>query len=251
MRILTGSLDGKVRVIEMDTFRTVHVTNFPGPVASLSTSPDGRTVSVGLTNNLLCIRRRKKAPGTRGTQKRKTRDEKDRALTAGSYRYFLRGRSTPAALADFKVTCQRRVHLAQYDRFLRRFRYRDALDAALDTRKPEVVIALLTELSQRNGLRIALSGRSEEKLQPLLSFLAAYSAHPKYSRLLLPSVNRVLDAYAPVIGASPMVDSCLRRLREMVLVEIKMMNDLSQLMGSIEPLLSASIMNSMRHTIDE
>ena len=139
------------------------------------------------------------------------------------------------------------MHLAQYARFLRRFRYRDALDAALATRKPEVVIALLAELSQRNGLRIALGGRSEEKLQPLLGFLATYAAHPRCSRLLLPSVDRVLDAYAPAIGASPMVDGCLRRLRDMLLVEIKMMNGLSQLSGCVEPLLTASIANSTRH----
>lgn len=245
MRMLTGSLDGKVRVVSMDSYRTIHVTNFPGPVSAMAVSRDGRTVSVGLTNNLLCIRRRKKKADA--TEPRKTRQEKDRALTAGSYRYFLRGTSEPAALADFKVTCQRSVYLKNYDRLLRKFRYRDALDAALNTRKPEVVIAVLTELSQRNGLGIALGGRQEKDLEALLGFISSYAAHPRYCRLLLPCVHHILDAYAPAVGTSPMLDASLRRLRDMVHAEIRMMNGLCQLSGCLEPLLAASVTSSVSH----
>ena len=43
------------------------------------------------------------------------------ALTASSYRYFLRGQSSKAAATDFQVAAQRRLHLADYDRYLRRF----------------------------------------------------------------------------------------------------------------------------------
>ena len=77
-------------------------------------------------------------------------------LTAASYRYFLRGQSLPPSADDYRVRAQRRAKLAAFDRLLRKFQYRDALDAALATGKPEVVASVLQELTTRSGLNAAL-----------------------------------------------------------------------------------------------
>ena len=81
-------------------------------------------------------------------------------LTAASYRYFLRGQSLPPSADDYRVRAQRRVKLAPFDRYLRKFHYQDALDAALATVKPEVVASVLQELTTRSGLNAALGACS-------------------------------------------------------------------------------------------
>lgn len=105
-------------------------------------------------------------------------------LTAANFRYFLRGRSERAAEGDLVVAARKRAHLQPYDRLLRKFRHREALDAALATRRPEVVAAVLEELLGRGALTGALGGRDEDSLMPVLAFLSRYIADPRHSALL-------------------------------------------------------------------
>ena len=68
------------------------------------------------------------------------------------------------------VESERQVRLKGYEKLLKTFSYQKALDAALKTMNPVVVITLLEELIRRSGLTIALSGRDEKSLEPLLAF---------------------------------------------------------------------------------
>ena len=77
-------------------------------------------------------------------------------LTAASYRYFIRGQSEKSAADDFAVSKQKRVQLKQYDKLLKSFQYREALDAAVATGRPQIVSSLVEELAARSGLPAAL-----------------------------------------------------------------------------------------------
>lgn len=79
-------------------------------------------------------------------------------VSAASYRYFLRGQSDKAAAADFTVAKQKRIQLKAYDRLLKSFQYREALDAAVATGRPEIISSLVEELATRSGLPAALGG---------------------------------------------------------------------------------------------
>ena len=57
-RLLTGSLDGHVKVHELDGFSVTHSAKYPGPVLSVALSPDAQVLAVGTANRLLSIRRR-------------------------------------------------------------------------------------------------------------------------------------------------------------------------------------------------
>ena len=59
-RLLTGSLDGHVKVHELDGFEVTHSAKYPGPVLSVALSPDANALAVGTANKLLSIRRRTK-----------------------------------------------------------------------------------------------------------------------------------------------------------------------------------------------
>ena len=79
-------------------------------------------------------------------------------------------------------------------------RYRDALDAAIATRKAEVVISVIEELAARSGLDNALGGRDAASLALLLGFLARHIAEPRYGKLACSVTHRVLDLYASVVS---------------------------------------------------
>ncbi len=51
---------------------------------------------------------------------------------------------------------------------------------------------MLAELYRREGHIIALSGRDEESLSPLLEFFSRYVTDPKYSLTLIPMFDSLL-----------------------------------------------------------
>ena len=100
----------------------------------------------------------------------------------------------------------RKKRLQPYETHLKRFEYRLALNKALAGKNPEVTIALIEELVERDGLHIALGNRSEEELILLIEFLAWKIADHRYSIVLLEVARIVLDMYAGILGMSSKVD---------------------------------------------
>jgi U3 small nucleolar RNA-associated protein 15 len=322
-RLLAGSLDGHVKVFELDAFGVTAASRYPAAVLSLAISPDAGAVAVGMADGSLCVRRRKKVAGedawrrvgrvarrgvgggseaaadggaaaaagpssssaapadadatTATTTNRASEREaarlaaraarreqkqlqqqqlggaggggggkkKEARLTADNFRYFLRGRSAKAARQDHVVAARRRARLAAHDQALRRFRYAEALDAALASKRAAVVDALLEELAARGALGAALGGRDARSLEPLLRHLARHVPDPRRARLLAGVAHRVLDAYAGVVGADAAVDARLAQLRDAARDEVALGDALAGVQGCLEPLLAASLLAGM------
>lgn len=51
---------------------------------------------------------------------------------------------------------QKRIQLKSYDKLLKGFQYREALDAAVSSGRPEIISSLVEELATRSGLPAAL-----------------------------------------------------------------------------------------------
>jgi U3 small nucleolar RNA-associated protein 15 len=241
-------------VHELDGFSVTHSAKYPGPVLSVALSPDASVLAVGTANRLLSIRRRSRILVRGGEEgvgrggdaelmglKTGTRGKRNgpRRLDAGSYQYFTRGQNARAAEGDARVERRRRARLAPHDHALRRFRYGEALDAALAGGRAEVVAAVLEEIARRGGLKTALAGRDAAGLEPVLRFVARHVANPRHSRQLAGVTARVLDIYGGEIGASTKVDNALRRIRDRVAHQIKLQGQLAALGGVAAPLLAA------------
>lgn len=134
---------------------------------------------------------------------------------------------------------RRRARLAAHDHALRRFKYGEALDAALAEGRAEVVAAVMEEIGRRGGLRAALAGRDATTLAPVLAFIARHVSQPRHTRQVLGVLARVLDIYGGEVGASPAVDAALRLIRERVAAELRLQEELSALAGVAAPLLAA------------
>ena len=188
------------------------------------------------------------------------------SLTAASYRYFVRGQGAHAAAADHVIAAKRHAALSRFDRLLRRFRYRQALDVALDTRRPEVrllawgdawlvalprlsasppapqvVSSVVEELASRGGLGTALAGRDPDSLRPLLAHIRRYLVDPRHALLLSSLAHRVLDAYSELVSANPALVSQLEQLLERVRKELQAQEDLLRIRGMLEPLMASGL----------
>jgi len=131
--------------------------------------------------------------------------------------------------------------LSTFDKALKSFKYHEAFDAALLDGSPEVVVSVVEELVQRNGLRIALQGRDQQTLQPVVAFLARQITSPPFSQVLIGVANLLLDMYAPVLGQSAAIDELFVKLRNVLEAEVRLQAELAQLMGAMDVLLAGAL----------
>ena len=126
-----------------------------------------------------------------------------------TFRYFIRGKNARPADEDYVVDVGRKPRLKLYDKHLKAFNFKKALSAALEvttnsiplknssvlsfivlalllcpitcslcimqikphSQKATLIYSVLQELARLDGLMIALSGRNEEELLPLLKYM--------------------------------------------------------------------------------
>lgn len=81
-------------------------------------------------------------------------------------KFLNRGASEKAGSEDFIVSTPASKALQLYDKRLRTFQFRDALDAALQTADPYVVAVLLEELACRRALRAGLGKQAVPNFRP-------------------------------------------------------------------------------------
>ena len=265
-RLLTGSIDGHVKVYELDKFELVHSTKYPDPVLSFDCSPGAYQLAVGMGNGMLAVRTRPKKKATpRGGDYNAVqagggsnalqsagggrRPKWKSMLTANSYRYFLRGqntRLTEEQRADTSIAIAekpKKINLKPFDKSLKKFRYREALDQSLATRDPGVVLAVLELLCAHGGdghaLQAALSQRNATGLQPIMRILCKYVADPRTMKVSVPIAHAIFDLYSQFLGISPEFDTKVMQLHERVHAEVKAQDELIKLQGMLEPLLFA------------
>jgi len=230
-RLVTGSLDGHARVFELDAFSVAATLPAGGAVTSLALSPDAVSLALGLADGTLSVRRGRKsavvgAVGAGGAGRAlavpvTARRGPRRALTAaaGFKKYYLRGRGAAPDDGALVVGPDPRPRRSArrppaVDAALRRFRFRDALDAALATGRGAVIGALLAELDARGALAAAVGGRDAAGLLPLLAAARRAVGDPRSAAAGTALAHAALDAYAPALGASPAVDAALKALAD-------------------------------------
>lgn len=259
MRILSAGLDHLVKVYDpAKDFQVTHTMRYPSPVLSLAVSPDESHIAAGMADGTLCIRKRDVK-----ASELERREAERAAMNAGAYEYFMQGAAAHQqqgvnkvkAGDDIRVESLRKKKLQDYDKYLKAFRYSDALDAAL--RKgvaPSVTFGLILELIHRSprggaeGLRRAIQGRDDVTLEPLLRFLLKHAANPQYVTLVCDTLNVIVDIYASVIGQSPLIDDLFGRIWAKVSDELRLQRELMQVRGSLEMILARSALGSAAST---
>jgi U3 small nucleolar RNA-associated protein 15 len=236
-----------VKVYSVHTYAVTHGLKYSAPVLSLAISPDNTQLVVGTSDGELTTRMREVK--ARSLVKPKASLPPER-VPGGTAKFFERGKNVKAPAEASAATAglgedasgaahQRKQRLRPFDAALRKYRYHEALDAALASRNPTVVVTVLEELVYRAGLEKALAGRDEATLEPLLSFLARYTTNPRFAPLLVDVGSVVFETYKAVLGQSEAIDELFTKLGRQVKLELGFQQDLMGLLGAMDAVMSA------------
>ena len=260
--LYSGGLDRFVKVHDLARYKVLGSLRYEAPVLGVALSPTRSHLVAALANSTICVRRQRAAAARADMPSASSEaDPTARPLGAkpgqvavsegiaarfdgahpGTYRYFLRGRTQAPQAGDVVAGRGAPPKLSGFDKALKGFRYHEALDAALLNGAADVVVGVIEELVQRNGLRIALHGRDQQTLQPLVGFLVRNITRPPHAHVLIGVANLLLDMYAPVFGQSAAIDELFVRLRATCEGEARLQVDLAQLMGAMDVLLAGAV----------
>lgn len=108
-----------------------------------------------------------------------------------SYRHSGRNLHTPNV--DIIVHEDMKEIMSKHDTYLRKFQYSKALDCVMMSyvvnKVPHVTVALMQELTRRQGLKQALGGRDGKSLVNILKFLNKHIGSVRFGRVLLNVAN--------------------------------------------------------------
>ncbi|KAA0171035.1 hypothetical protein FNF28_01040 [Cafeteria roenbergensis] len=234
-RLLSGGLDGHVKVYGVGDFTPVFGLKHGGAITSLALAPDLSRLVVGTADGTLTVRQRAVKAAEAVVDRARSA-----AVRGGTYRFFLRGAGEAAGEGDVTAPPDRKPKLKKHDTLLRAFKYGAALDAALENGTGVVVSSTLEELAQRGGIRVALAGRDADSLEPMLAFIVKHAATPRYTGLLTDVAHAILDLYGPVIGRSPRMRTMLRALESRARGEMNVQRELLRLQGALDMLLNSA-----------
>jgi len=238
-RLISGGLDGHVKIFETTAWNVVAGSKYPSPILSLCVIPAGaaredRHLAVGLQNGNLSLKTR-----LSGQQKvkEKARKREMQALLSGNIEELdkktqkksrglekrLRGQDFTGEGADIIIEGRPKGHLKPkpWENSLRKGKYATALDLVLLENNLSNTVTLLTALRHRSATRAALQGRDDVSLQPVFKWVCKHITDPRYVKLCVDVGMLILELYAEHMGESVEIDALMGRLHKVVRVEVE------------------------------
>ncbi|KAL8968904.1 MAG: hypothetical protein Q9183_002256 [Haloplaca sp. 2 TL-2023] len=258
-RLVSGGLDGHLKVFETSAWNVVYGAKYPSPILSLAVIAAGsaredRHLAVGLQSGVLSIKTR-----LSGEQKVKERErEKEmQALIEGKIEEYdkkvskrrpkgqgkrFRGQDFTGEGADIIIegnTNAKRKKIKPWERILRKGKYAESLDEVLKGNHLQDTITLLTALRHRSALRTALAGRDDVSLQPIFKWVCTHISSPRYVSICVDIGIQILDLYSSHMGESSEIDSLVKRLHRAVRYQVERAQQSWQMKGSLDMLLES------------
>ncbi|KAI0472594.1 WD40 repeat-like protein [Xylariaceae sp. FL0804] len=261
-RLVSGGLDGHVKIFETTGWNVVAGTKYPSPILAVSVIPaganaDDRHLAVGMQSGVLSLRTRLTGPDATREREREremaalvagTIDRHDRAKSkrrrrlGAAHRLDLVGEGADVVIANEPPGSRRSsAREARWQRDLRQGRFGAALDRVLDPRErehgPLTVLTALTALRHRSALREALEGRGEDGVAPVLRWVEGHILDPRYAGLCVDVAAHLLSLYGGYVAASPALEAGFRTLHRRVRQEVERAQMAAQTGGMLGSLL--------------
>jgi U3 small nucleolar RNA-associated protein 15 len=261
-RLVSGGLDGHVKVFETSGWNVVAGSKYPSPILSVNVitagpSREDKHLVVGMQSGILSIRTRlsgqQKAKEKEKAKEMKallegTLDEYDRKNNKKRPRGIekkLRGMDYLGEDADVIIQGNERSKSkkeASWERSLRQGKYAEALDDVLGQEQVHsiMVLTLLTALQHRSAMRAAFQGRDENTVQPILKWVCKHITDPRYVEICTHAAHILFDLYAEYVGGSPELDESFRTLYARVRTEVERAQQACKVIGVLEMLMAGA-----------
>eukprot|EP01090_Pellita_catalonica_P018590 TRINITY_DN6056_c0_g1_i1.p1 TRINITY_DN6056_c0_g1~~TRINITY_DN6056_c0_g1_i1.p1 ORF type:complete len:360 (-),score=55.09 TRINITY_DN6056_c0_g1_i1:1042-1962(-) len=244
-RLISASLDQHIKIYDLNDYKVLHSIKYESPILCAGVSQSDQHLVAGMSDGVLSIRHRdhKEMPLLRDTM------GPFEGKTFAAYASFMRAKAAVQAKGtgapEFIVRKPKHYRDAKHDRYLRGFRYSEALDAALVQRnRPELAFGVLRDLIQRNALAHALVNRDEHSLRNILHFLLKNVTDIRFFSVLGNVLDTVLEIYQDIILVTPSLSLMVQRIRNKIAVEVRSQQNLQQLLGCIEFFVGTQPMQS-------
>jgi U3 small nucleolar RNA-associated protein 15 len=260
-RVVSGGLDGHVKVFETTGWNVVAGVKYPSPILSVrvitsGANGDDRHLAVGMQSGVLSLKTRLTGPeaarererekeiqallaGTIASHDKAKRKRKGRVAEAN--RLDLVGEGADVVIAGNPATRSKSTKEKPWQKDLRRGHFGSALDRVLDTSSkhytPLSVLTLFVALRHRSALRDALEGRDEETVQPVLDWVQKHIVDPRYVGVCVDVSMHLLDLYSEYVSGSKELEDSFRLLHRRVRREIETAQMATQTGGMLGGLL--------------
>lgn len=256
-RVLTGALDGHVKIYDAASWSVVHGVKYPKPVLSLAVSPDEKHLAVGMVDGLLSIRTRLSGKQKDAVKEReramdlimkgidpRSVDANGRKKRSGNKERRLKGRDYKGDQEDIIIEAPKRPKKERtFEKKLRKGAYADALDLVLGPNglgEPMMVLAVVKELVYRGAVTAALANRDEETLEPVLKWCLRCVGDPRMVGIVGEVLEKVLDLYSHALGQSPEFDALVAKLAARIRMEVNNARMASRAVGMIGMLMAGN-----------
>lgn len=253
-RLLTGGLDGQVKVHDLSSFRVSAAMYYDEAILSLAISADGKRIGTGSLNGCAEVRVAKSfqkdlppVPVHGGLKERQFegwgggfQKHQPTGPKPGTRRYFERGAYAKPHEDDVIIGGKPLKAMKPYDRYLRSFSHGRALEAAAKTKDPAVVVSVIEELASRKALSNAMESCSEEAIEHQLFVIKKNIDLPVYTGRMIALLNILLDARGGGFGEGEPRDDLVIQILKKVRKLVELGRSLTQLEGMLQMLTTVS-----------
>lgn len=228
--LLVGSLDGHVKIFDYTS------TNWDvkfgwkfesGGVLCSAVSPNCKHFATGLSSGLLLIR----------TRKMEAKVIPEKAKKSSTYARLTRGADYHGEDDEqvFVSSSSSSKKLKPFERHLNAFKWAEALDSAVTPGvSREETITLLNELKKRGKIRIAVHGRDEISLMPVLQWLSKNLGDVSSFNIVCDFIAVLMEMYGNLIDKSITLEEAFTNLSQKIKSEIKKSREANEICGMLE-----------------
>ncbi|QLL30582.1 hypothetical protein HG536_0A04000 [Torulaspora globosa] len=239
--LIASSLDGHVKVFDpLDNYKVKFGWKFSGAVLSCAVSPGeaqgNKHLVAGLSSGLLAIR-------TKSKEKRsnKPAGSVSAVTKSNNYQRMMRGSEYQGdqehIIHNDKMKQQRRVRA--FERNINQFKWSEALDSAfVPGMAKELTLTALQELRKRGKIRVALYGKDESSLEPLLNWCLKGIEDVRAAPVIADWLAVVIELYDELLETSPVLQEMIIDLRNKVRQEVYKAKEAQRIEGMLQLLTS-------------
>lgn len=198
-RLVVSSYDGHLKVMDTEDFTVTHQFNFKQPVMAFDFVNRYSQMGVGLADGTFLVEK-KNLQKMEGEEEEPNmfkgffeNDEGQKVLK--NYKYFNRGMFEQPKDYTLIQGDQKRPKTKAYDRFLKKFEFKNALLCTLAGKQNDLIMSMLDELVQRSVLRVALKALDQEELDMVIAFIDQRLHDHRYNQVCLQMADLLFGKY--------------------------------------------------------